>query len=112
MTPGPCFNWGADDRCPRERNLLAHPLYSVHHARYCPRRPQLSFLTDIERLAAGYRGWVSLDVVKSTNTHALLRGAVPKGAHTSRDSGLARYLEDGFVADKGIHLDLTVSIDT
>ena len=57
-------------------------------------------------------GLVSLDVLKSTNTHALLRGAVPKGAHTSSDSGLARYLEDRFVADKGIHLDLTVSIDT
>jgi len=73
---------------------------------------KLSFRTDIERLTAGYRGWVSLEVVKSTNKHALLRGAVPKGAHTSSDSGLARYLEDRFVADKGIHLDLTVSIDT
>ncbi|MGX1163624.1 hypothetical protein FBY31_4577 [Arthrobacter sp. SLBN-100] len=69
-----------------------------------------SFRTDIERLASGHRGWAPLDVVKSTNTQALLRGAVPKSVHTASDASLARYLKDRLVTDKDIHLDLTVSI--
>jgi hypothetical protein len=70
-----------------------------------------SFRTDIERLTSGHRGWMPLDVVKSTNTQALLRGAVPKSVHTASDASLARYLEDRLVAGNDIHLDLTVSIE-
>lgn len=50
-------------------------------------------------------------VVKSTNTHALLRGAVPKSVHTASNASLARYLKDRLVGDKDIHLDLEVSIE-
>jgi hypothetical protein len=70
-----------------------------------------SFRTDIERLTSSHRGWAPLDVVKSTNTKALLRGAIPKSVHTATDASLARYLQDRLVADKDIHLDLTVSIE-
>jgi hypothetical protein len=70
-----------------------------------------SFRTDIERLTSSHRGWAPLDVVKSTNTKALLRGAVPKSVHTATDASLARYLQDRLVGDKDIHLDLTVSIE-
>lgn len=69
-----------------------------------------SFRTDIERLSSGHRGWAPLDVVRSTNTKALLRGAIPQGDHTASDASLARYLQDRLVADKDIHLDLVVSI--
>ncbi|MEK0155751.1 hypothetical protein [Arthrobacter oryzae] len=70
-----------------------------------------SFRTDIERLTSSHRGWAPLDVVKSTNTQAFLRGAVPNSAHTATDASLARYLQDRLVADSDIHLDLTVSIE-
>lgn len=70
-----------------------------------------SFRTDIERLTSGHRGWAPLDVVKSTNTHALLRGAVPESVHTATDASLARYLQDRLVADDDIHVDLTVIIE-
>lgn len=35
-----------------------------------------------------------LEVLRSTNTQAELRGAVHKGAHNATDASLARYLED------------------
>ncbi|ABK01465.1 hypothetical protein Arth_0064 [Arthrobacter sp. FB24] len=70
-----------------------------------------SFRTDIERLTSSHRGWAPLDVVKSTDTQALLRGAVANSVHTATDSSLARYLQDRLVADSGIHLDLAVSIE-
>jgi hypothetical protein len=70
-----------------------------------------SFRTDIERLTAGHRGWAPLDVVKSTNTKAFLRGAIPQSEHTVTDASLARYLEDRLVADNDIHLDLSVTIE-
>jgi hypothetical protein len=68
-----------------------------------------SFRTDLELLTSS-RGWASLDVVKSTNTKAFLRGAVPQSDHTATDASLARYLQDRLVSDKDIHLDLVVSI--
>jgi hypothetical protein len=52
-----------------------------------------------------------LDVVKSTNSKALLRGAIPQSAHTATDASLARYLQARLAADTDIHLDLTVSIE-
>ena len=69
-----------------------------------------SFRTDLERLTSSHRGWAPLDVVKSTNTKAFLRGAVPQSDHTATDASLARYLQDRLVAEKDIHLDLVVSI--
>lgn len=68
-----------------------------------------SFRTDLERLTSSHRGWAPLDVVKSTNTKALLRGAVPQSVHTATDASLARYLQDR-LADKDMHWDLAVSI--
>jgi hypothetical protein len=50
-----------------------------------------------------------LDVLRSTDAHAVLRGAVPKGTHTATDAGLARFLEDRLAKDD-IHLDLRVTI--
>lgn len=70
-----------------------------------------SFRTDIERLTSAHRGWAPLDVVKSTNTQALLRGAIPNSVHTATDASLARYLQLRLAADSDIHLDLTVSIE-
>ena len=69
-----------------------------------------SFRTDIERLAGGHRGWAPLDVVKSTDTQAVLCGAIEQSTHTATGASLARYLQDRFVTDDDIHLDLTVSI--
>ena len=70
-----------------------------------------SFRTDIERLTSGHRGWAPLDVVKSTNTQALLRGAVPESVHTATDAGFARYLRDRLLVGEDLHLDFTVSIE-
>lgn len=70
-----------------------------------------TFRTDIERLTSSHRGWAPLDMVRSTDTNALLRGAVPNSAHTATDASLARYLQDRLVTDSDIHLDLTVSIE-
>ena len=70
-----------------------------------------SFRTDIERLTSAHRGWAPLDVVASTSTKALLRGAAPKSVHTATDASLARYLQGRLAADTDIHLDLTVSIE-
>ncbi|WP_028270229.1 hypothetical protein [Arthrobacter sp. UNC362MFTsu5.1] len=72
---------------------------------------QRSFRTDIERLTSSHRGWAPLDMVKSTNTQALLRGAVPNSVHTATDASLALYLQDRLVAASDIHLDLTVCIE-
>lgn len=69
-----------------------------------------TFRTDIERVASGRRGWAPLDVVKSTDSQALLHGAIAQSVHTATDAGLARYLQDRLVADNDIHLDITVSI--
>jgi hypothetical protein len=73
--------------------------------------PQRSFRTDIERLTSSHRGWAPLDMVKSTNTQALLRGAVPNSVHTATDASLALYLQDRLAAASDIHLDLTVCIE-
>jgi hypothetical protein len=70
-----------------------------------------SFGTDLDPLPSTHRGWAPLDVVKSTNTKALLRGAIPQGVHTATDASLARYLQERLVAGTDIHLDLTVSIE-
>ncbi|MBT2523547.1 hypothetical protein [Arthrobacter sp. ISL-28] len=70
-----------------------------------------SFRTDIERLTSAHRGWAPLDVLTSTGTKALLRGAVPKSVHTATDASLARYLQERLAADTDINLDLTVSIE-
>jgi hypothetical protein len=69
-----------------------------------------SFRTDLERVASARRGWAPLDVVKSTDTQALLHGAIAQSVHTATDASLARYLQDRLVADNDIHLDITVSI--
>jgi hypothetical protein len=69
-----------------------------------------SFRTDIERLTSGHRGSAPLDVVNSTDNHALLRGAIAQSVHTASDASLARYLEDRLAADDGIRLDITVCI--
>ncbi|MET4144235.1 hypothetical protein [Arthrobacter sp. UYCo732] len=71
---------------------------------------QRTFRTDIQRISAGHLRFAPLDMLRSTNTQALFRGAVPKGAHTATDAGFARYLEDRLAADN-IHLDLSVTID-
>ncbi|MFF2031489.1 hypothetical protein [Arthrobacter sp. NPDC058192] len=69
-----------------------------------------TFRTDLERVASGRRGWAPLDVVKSTDTQALLQGAIAQSVHTATDASLARYLHDRLVADNDIHLDITVNI--
>ncbi|MGF9649210.1 hypothetical protein AAIH32_14640 [Pseudarthrobacter oxydans] len=69
-----------------------------------------TFRTDIERLSAGHRHWAPLDVLRSTNTQAVFRGAVPKGAHTATDASLARFFQDR-LATVDIHLDLSVTIE-
>jgi len=69
-----------------------------------------SFRTDIERLTGSDRGWSPLDVVKSTDTQALLRGAIAQSVHTATNESLARYLQNRLAADNDIHLDLTVCI--
>ncbi|NKX51807.1 hypothetical protein HER39_14780 [Arthrobacter deserti] len=68
-----------------------------------------SFRTGLGRLSSSHRGWAPLGVVKSTNTKAPLRGAVPQSVHTATDASLARYLQDRH-ADKDMHWDLAVSI--
>ena len=82
--------------------------FTMHASAREDRRPV--FRTDIERLSAAHRHWAPLDVLKSTNTQAVFRGAVPKGAHTATDAGLARYLEDR-LAKEDILLDLSVTIE-
>ncbi|MFF2243450.1 hypothetical protein ACFVTM_04650 [Arthrobacter sp. NPDC058130] len=69
-----------------------------------------TFRTDLERLTGSHRGWAPLDVVKSTDTEAVLRGAIAQSVHTATDASLARHLQDSFVADNDIHLDLAVCI--
>ncbi|MDQ0801401.1 hypothetical protein [Arthrobacter sp. SLBN-112] len=69
-----------------------------------------TFRTDIERLSDGHLRWTPLDVLRSTNTQAVFRGAVQKGPHTATDASLSRYLEDRLAAEN-IHLDLFVTID-
>lgn len=71
---------------------------------------QRTFRTDIERLNNGHLPRVPLDVLRSTNTQAVFRGAVPKGAHTATDASLARFLEQRLATDD-IHLDLSVTIE-
>lgn len=71
---------------------------------------QRTFRTDIQRISAGHLRFAPLDMLSSTNTQALFRGAVPKGAHTATEAGLARYLEDR-LATADIHLDLSVTIE-
>ena len=69
-----------------------------------------TFRTDIERLADGHLRSTPLDVLRSTNTQAIFRGAVPKGPHTATDASLARYLQDR-LASENIYLDLNVTIE-
>lgn len=69
-----------------------------------------TFRTDVERLSAGHLHWAPLDVLRSTGTQAVFRGAVPQGVHTTTDADLARFLEDR-LATADIHLDLSVTID-
>lgn len=69
-----------------------------------------TFRTDIERLTDGHLRSTPLDVLRSTNTQAVCRGAVPKGAHTATDASLAQYLQDR-LASENIHLDLSVTIE-
>lgn len=69
-----------------------------------------TFRTDIERLTDGHLRWTPLDMLKSTNTLAEFRGAVPKGPHTASDASLAQYLQDR-LATEDIHLDLSVRIE-
>lgn len=69
-----------------------------------------SFRTDIERLSDGHLRSTPLDVLKSTDTQAVFRGAVPKGPHTATNAALAQYLQDR-LASENIHLDLAVSIE-
>jgi hypothetical protein len=69
-----------------------------------------SFRTDLELLTASHRGWAPLDVVKSTNTTALLRGAIPQGIYTATDASLTSYLQERLVADKEIHLNLIATM--
>ncbi|MDP9987589.1 hypothetical protein LFT44_09350 [Arthrobacter sp. FW306-05-C] len=69
-----------------------------------------TFRTDIERLTDGHLRSTPLDVLRSTNTQAVFRGAVPKGPHTATDASLAQYLQDR-LASENIHLDLNVTIE-
>ena len=69
---------------------------------------QRAFRTDIERLTSDHRA--TLSTVKSTETVACLRGAIAKDEHTVNETSLARFLEERLDA-KGIHLDLTVSLE-
>lgn len=69
-----------------------------------------TFRTDIERLSDGHLRWTPLDMLRSTNTQAEFRGAVPKGPHTATNASLTRYLEDR-LATENIHLDLAVTIE-
>lgn len=41
---------------------------------------------------------------------AYLRGAIAKGAYTADEASLARFLNEG-MAENGIHLDITVSLE-
>ncbi|GGH92161.1 hypothetical protein ACFFGR_04610 [Arthrobacter liuii] len=68
------------------------------------------FRTDIERMTDGHLPSTPLDVIKSTNTQAVFRGAAPKGPHTATDASLAQYLQDRLAAEN-IHLDLRVCIE-
>jgi hypothetical protein len=69
-----------------------------------------SFRTDLERLTTSHRAWAPLDVVKSTNTTALLRGAIPRSIYTATDASLTSYVQERLVAEKDIQLNLIVSI--
>ncbi|MET1086042.1 MAG: hypothetical protein ABWY04_02805 [Arthrobacter sp.] len=69
-----------------------------------------SFRTDIERLTDGHLRSTPLDVIRSTNTQAVFRGAAAKGPHTATDASLAQYLQDRLAAEN-IHLDLSVTIE-
>jgi hypothetical protein len=102
--------WDTDHGCPHERTPLPTAFIPFTLRASARDDHQRSFRTDIERLSAGHLRFAPLDVVKSTGTHAVFRGAVPKGAHTATDAGLARYLEDRLATDD-IHLDLRVTIE-
>lgn len=69
-----------------------------------------TFRTDIERLTDGHLPSTPLDVLRSTNTQAVFRGAVAKGPHTATDASLAQYLQDR-LASENIHLDLNVTME-
>ncbi|KRE44658.1 hypothetical protein ASG92_12855 [Arthrobacter sp. Soil736] len=69
-----------------------------------------TFRTDIERMTDGHLRWTPLDMIRSTNTQAVFRGAAPKGPHTATDASLSQYLQDR-LASENIHLDLSVSIE-
>lgn len=68
-----------------------------------------SFRTDIERMAHGHPS-APLDMIKSTNSQAVFRGAVAKGPHTATDASLAQYVQDR-LAKENIYLDVSVSIE-
>ena len=78
--------------------------------RVSAREDHRTFRTDIERMTDGHLRSTSLDVLRSTNTQAVFRGAVAKGPHTATGASLAEYLQ-ARLASENIHLDLTVSID-
>jgi hypothetical protein len=106
----PCPTWTAALWLPCERTPLptAFIPFTMHaSAREDHRR---TFRTDIERLTAGHLRGAPMDVLRSTDTQAVFRGAVPKGAHTATDAGLARYLE-GRLATDDINLDLRVTME-
>ena len=69
---------------------------------------QHAFRTDIERLTSDRCS--PLSTVKSTDRMAYLRGAIAKGAYTADEASLARFLNEG-MAENGIHLDITVSLE-
>lgn len=69
---------------------------------------QHAFRTDIERLTSNRRA--PLSTVQSTDRMAYLRGAIAKGDHTADEASLARFLNKG-MAENGIHLDITVSLE-
>ena len=95
---------------PLERNLLPIAFIPFSMRASVREDHRRTFRTDIERMSDGHLRWTPLDVLRSTNTQAELRGAVHKGPHTATDASLARYLEDRLAAEN-IHLDLTVTIE-
>lgn len=69
-----------------------------------------TFRTDIERMTDGHLRSTPLDIIRSTNTQAVFRGAAPKGPHTATDASLVQYLQDRLTSEN-IHLDLSVTIE-
>ena len=70
-----------------------------------------SFRTEVELISSTRLGCARMDVLRSTNLEATFRGVIPESEHTVDGASLARLLQGRLASEKGIYLDVTVSIE-